>query len=197
MEVGIIILAAGESKRMGVPKQLLDINGKSLLLNVIDSALATSCRPVTVVVGAHKKAIVPVLKDLPINIVDNPRWDSGMAGSIKMGMVGSYLLTKTIEAVIITTSDMPELNSAVFEKLVKRASESEAKIITSRYKGTLGVPALLKRPLFEELLNLEGDQGARQIFKKFKNELASVEFEGGAIDLDTKEDYYNYINSQN
>ncbi|KPM49385.1 nucleotidyltransferase family protein [Jiulongibacter sediminis] len=197
MEVGIIILAAGESKRMGIPKQLLDVNGKSLLLNVIDSALDTSCYPVTVVVGAHKKAIVPVLKDLPINIVDNPRWESGMAGSIKMGMVGSYLLSKTIEAVIITTSDMPEVSSSVLKTLIEKARATNANIITSKYNDAIGVPALIKRPFFEELLNLEGDQGARQIFKKYKNELVSIDFNGGAIDLDTKEDYYNYVNSQN
>ena len=197
MEVGIIILAAGESKRMGMPKQLLDVNGESMLLNIINSALATSCYPVTVVVGAHKKAIVPELKDLPINIVDNPQWQTGMASSVKMGLVGSYLLSKTMEAVIISTSDMPEVSASVLKALINKAKDTNANIITSKYKGVMGVPALIKRAVFEELLNLEGDQGARQIFKKFKNELEYVEFEGGAIDLDTQEDYFNYLNSQN
>ena len=197
MNVGIIILAAGESKRMGVPKQLLDVNGKSMLQGVIDSALDTSCYPITVVVGAHKKDVVPSLEGIPINIMDNPEWEKGMSGSIKRGLVGSYLITKAIDAIIITTSDMPEIKAETFKELVKAAIEKDAGIITSKYAGVMGVPALIKRDLFNEILDLKGDEGLKQIFQKYKGQIESVAFEGGAIDIDTKEDYYSYLNSPN
>jgi molybdenum cofactor cytidylyltransferase len=197
MKVGIIILAAGESKRMGVPKQLLDVFGESVLKKVVNEALKTHCYPITVVVGAHKKHIVPELEGIPVTITDNPHWQSGIGGSIRMGLIGTYLVSKEIDAVIITTSDMPLVNAEVFNALIVKAEASDALLIVSDYGEAKGVPALIKRPLFEELLDLEGDEGVRQIFAKYKTSLTAVDFPGGLTDLDTKEDYYNYLHSVN
>lgn len=197
MKVGIIILAAGESKRMGVPKQLLDLNGQSMLKKIVHAALDTDCYPITVVVGAHKKHVVPELQDMPVNITDNPHWKSGMAGSIKMGLVGTYIISKEVEAVIITTSDMPHISKDTFNELINAGKEEKSSIVISDYGKGKGVPALIKRELFEEILNLEGDQGARQIFNKHKDKLTTISFSGGLVDLDTKEDYHNYLHSVN
>ncbi|MGR3809288.1 nucleotidyltransferase family protein [Jiulongibacter sp. NS-SX5] len=194
MNVGIIILAAGEAKRMGVPKQLLDVNGKSMLQNVIDSALESSCYPVTIVLGAHKAQVVPALKDQPVNLVDNAQWQTGMASSIKMGMVGSYMLKKDLDAVIISTSDMPEISSSILKELIRAAEDKDHAIISSSYGKVKGVPALFKRSVFEELISLKGDEGARQIFQKYKDDMATISFDGGSTDLDTKEQYIAYLN---
>ena len=78
MNTGIVILAAGSSQRMGTPKQLLPVFGTSLIKYFIEEAMETPCYPITVVVGAHKAKIVPELKNMPISIVDNPAWESGM-----------------------------------------------------------------------------------------------------------------------
>ncbi len=198
MNIAIIILAAGESKRMGVPKQLLDIRGESMLKKLIHSALDTSCFPITVVLGAHKSAIVPGLKDMPINIADNPHWQTGMASSVKMGLVGTYLISNTIDAVIIITADMPDIDKKVIENLVLASKNNpEKEIIASHYGEVKGVPALFRRSMFESLLDLKGDEGARKLIRDNADKVLLVEIGTCGEDLDTKEDYFRYLNSKN
>jgi molybdenum cofactor cytidylyltransferase len=197
MNIGIIILAAGESKRMGVPKQLLDIHGEMMLVKAIKDALAVENVTVTVVVGANKELITPKLKNMPINIVENTAWQTGMASSIIRGLAGSYLLNKDIEKVIFSTADMPEMSTDFFNKLIKVSEKTERTIVASKYQNAVGVPVLIKKDLFNELLDLKGDEGARQIFINHKNDIKTVPFDGLGIDLDTKEDYLNYINAEN
>lgn len=198
MKVGIIILAAGASQRMGVPKQLLDVYGDLLVVKVIKECLKVDNVSVSVVIGAHKEVILPKLKDLPINIVENADWSSGMAGSIVRGLAGCYMIDKNMDAVLICTADMPEVSGQYLNEMVKAAEENEqAAIVASTYQKIIGVPALFKKETFLDLLELKGDTGASQIFKKFKSRIKKIDFEGLGIDLDTKEDYLQYINAKN
>ncbi len=198
MNVSIIILAAGESKRMGVPKQLLDIHGEKMLKKVIHEAMETDCFPITVVVGAHKAAIVPELKDMPINITDNPHWKSGMASSIKMGLVGSYLITKEIDAVLFLTADMPSIDAAYINQIIQTGEQNPDKqIVASDYGGKLGIPALFKKTFFEQILDLTGDQGAKNIIAQNLETVGSVPIGGKGQDLDTKIAYFQYLNQPN
>ncbi|MFT4733308.1 MAG: molybdenum cofactor cytidylyltransferase [Arcticibacterium sp.] len=196
MTVGIIILAAGESRRMGLPKQLLDINGESMLKKAVDEALATGFEPVTVVIGARKEKIMHALAKLPINIVENPMWQSGMASSILRGLAGSYLIEKNLDAVLIMTCDMPEVSADYLKELVKASKNSDKSIVASQYQKILGVPALFKKEVFHDLLDLKGDAGARQIYEDHKDDILAIPFPGLGLDLDTKEDYLKYINDQ-
>jgi molybdenum cofactor cytidylyltransferase len=195
MKTGIIILAAGQSKRMGVPKQLLDINGELMLIRVIKEALKLDDASVTVVLGAHKELITPKLKEFPISIMENNAWETGMASSIIRGLAGAYIVDKTLEQAIICTADMPEITSQYLEQLIKIAEETERIIVASKYQNAMGVPALFKKEMFNKLLDLKGDEGARQIFKKNKENMITLNFPGLGIDLDTKEDYLNYLNA--
>jgi molybdenum cofactor cytidylyltransferase len=198
MNIGVVILAAGESKRMGVPKQILPIFGVPMLKYLVDEVLDTEAHPVTVVVGANKTKIVPLLENIPIGIIDNPDWQKGMGSSIKMGLVGSYLITKGFDGLIFMTSDMPFVNAEVLNKLIKTARKfPEKTIIASKYAGTLGIPVLYKKERFEDILDMKPDHGAKQFFNKYLDEIVSVDFDLGAIDLDTKEDYYNFLQSKN
>ena len=198
MNIGVVILAAGESKRMGVPKQILPIFGVPMLKYLVDEVLDTEAHPVTVVVGANKTKIVPLLENIPIGIIDNPDWQKGMGSSIKMGLVGSYLITKGFDGLIFMTSDMPFVNVDVINKLIKTAIEFPDKtIIASKYAGTLGIPVLYKKERFEDILDMKPEHGAKQFFNKYPNEIVTVDFDLGAIDLDTKEDYYNFLQSKN
>jgi molybdenum cofactor cytidylyltransferase len=198
MNIGVVILAAGESKRMGVAKQILPIFGVPMLKYLVDEVLDTEAHPVTVVVGANKIKIVPLLENIPIGIIDNPEWSTGMGSSIKMGLVGSYLITKGFDGLIFMTSDMPFVNAAVIKKLIATASEFPDKtIIASKYNGTLGVPVLYKKERFEDILDMKPEHGAKQIFNKYPQEIVTVDFDLGAVDLDTKEDYYNFLQSKN
>ena len=198
MNIGVVILAAGESKRMGVPKQILPIFGVPMLKYLVDEVLDTEAHPVTVVVGANKTKIIPLLENIPIGIIDNPDWQKGMGSSIKMGLVGSYLITKGFDGLIFMTSDMPFVDAQVINKLIKTAREfPEKTIIASRYAGTLGIPVLYKKERFEDILDMKPEHGSKQFFNKYQDEIVSVDFDLGAIDLDTKEDYYNFLQSKN
>ena len=198
MNVGIVILAAGASSRMGFPKQTLPIFGTSMLKHLILEVFETPCFPITVVVGANKAKVVPELKDMPVNVIDNKAWEEGMGGSIKMGLIGTYLVSNAIDAIIVMTSDMPYVNAGLLKSLIKTAEELPDKsIIAAKYNETAGIPVLFKRPRFEEILDLKSELGAKSILEKNKNDIATVDFELGSIDLDTKEEYFNFIQSKN
>lgn len=187
--IGIILLAAGESKRMGSPKQLLDIDGKSLLRRTAEVALATDCYPVVMVIGANKTQIAPEIIDLPLTVIDNPMWHEGMSSSVKMGMAGLYMTYKDVEAVIMLVCDQPYLSVALLERMIEVYRAKKPPIVACKYGEEVGVPALFDRKLFDELLTLTGDKGAKPILMNHLDEAYPVTFEAGSVDLDTPEDY--------
>ncbi len=198
MNTGIVILAAGSSQRMGTPKQLLPVFGTSLIKYFIEEAMETPCYPITVVVGAHKAKIVPELKNMPISIVDNPAWETGIGSSVKMGVVGTYMVSKDIEGLIVMTSDMPFVNRHCIKALIQKAIENPEKdVIASKYAGTVGVPALFRRKVLEQLLDLKGESGAKKVIESNKSNALFVDFDKGVVDLDTQTDYFNFIQSKN
>ena len=88
---------------------------------------------------------------------------------------------------------MPYVTSSYIETLLKKAEESEALVVASKYEGAVGIPALFKREIFTDLLELSGDEGARKIIQQYKDKLITVDFPNGAFDLDTPEDYASFI----
>ncbi|MFN4144631.1 MAG: NTP transferase domain-containing protein [Runella sp.] len=190
--IGIIILAAGESKRMGQPKQLLDIDGKSLIRRTSEIALATDCYPVVLVVGAHKAQIAPEIADMPLTIIDNPQWQQGMASSVKVGLAGMYMTYKDVEAVLMLVCDQPYLSVSLLERMVEMYKQKKPLAVACRYEEEVGVPVLFDRKLFEELLSLEGDKGAKAVLMRHIEDASLVNFEAGIIDLDTPEDYRRF-----
>lgn len=187
--IGIILLAAGESKRMGSPKQLLDIDGKSLLRRTAEVALATDCYPVVMVIGANKAQIAPEIIDLPLTVIDNPMWHEGMSSSVKMGMAGLYMTYKDVEAVIMLVCDQPYVSVSLLERMIDVYRTKKPPIVACKYGEEVGVPALFDRKLFEELLTLSGDKGAKPIVMNHLDEAYLITFEAGSVDLDTPEDY--------
>ncbi len=187
--IGIILLAAGESKRMGSPKQLLDIDGKSLLRRTAEVALATDCYPVVMVIGANKAQIAPEIIDLPLTVIDNPMWHEGMSSSVKMGMAGLYMTYKDVEAVLMLVCDQPYVSVSLLERMIEVYRTKKPPIVACKYGEEIGVPALFDRKLFDELLTLSGDKGAKPIVMNHLDEAYLVTFEAGSIDLDTPEDY--------
>ncbi|MFN8345332.1 MAG: nucleotidyltransferase family protein [Spirosomataceae bacterium] len=188
-KIGIIILAAGESKRMGSPKQLLDIGGKSLIRRTAEVALATDCYPVVLVVGANKPQIAPHIIDLPLTVIDNPMWHEGMASSVKIGLAGMYMTYKDVEAVIMLVCDQPYLSVALLERMTEVYQRKKPPVVACKYGNEVGVPALFDRSLFEELLDLKGDKGAKPVLMKHLEDAHLITFEAGSVDLDTPDDY--------
>jgi molybdenum cofactor cytidylyltransferase len=187
--IGIIILAAGASTRMGKPKQLLPYQGRSLLRHITEVAIASKNQPIIVVLGANAEIIKPEICQLPVQIVQNLQWGSGMSSSIRTGIETVNALGQNVEAVVITLCDQPFVSPEVINQLVKAYRLTPKAIVASEYADTLGVPALFHHTFFSKLANLKQGEGAKQIIKKYINQVTSVPFLQGKIDIDTPDDY--------
>ena len=196
MKTGIIILAAGSSSRLGRPKQLLDYKGKTLLQTVINEAFETSCRSVLVVLGANAKQIASQHQNDEVNFVINESWENGMASSIVAGLSAIIRNNTEIESVIIAVSDQAFIKMSNFNNLIEKQKETGKNIIASTYNGTIGTPVLFKKDYFEALLSLKGAEGAKKILKQYPEDVETVVFEHGEIDIDTETDYNILISQQ-
>jgi molybdenum cofactor cytidylyltransferase len=178
---------------MGKPKQLLDVGGVSLLRHSTQIALASRATKVIVVLGSNEDPHREVLENLPVEVVVNHFWKSGMGSSIKTGL--HYILREHGDAngALIMVCDQPELTTDHLDKLIGVYATSGKKIAASAYDNTLGVPAIFGRSFFSNILMLRDDQGARKIIDQFSDQVVSVPFPNGNIDLDTVEDYDRYL----
>lgn len=192
METGILILAAGNSSRLGESKQLLNFNGKTLLRNVVDEAIKVT-ESVIVVTGSNHSQISREIEDFEVKIVENSNWNEGMGSSIKIGI--KYLLYKfpEVQNIIISVCDQPFIEASVFLDLIQMQQDSQKGIVASKYSDTLGTPVLFTKKYFEEISKLSGQEGAKKVIQKFKDDIAEMNFEKGAIDIDTQSDYQKLI----
>jgi molybdenum cofactor cytidylyltransferase len=193
MNIGIIVLAAGSSSRMGTSKQLLDIDGQPLLCKCVNQALAANPSQVVVVLGANEKPHRDLLEKLPVQIVSNFYWKTGMGSSIKTGL--NYLIQSDseLDGVILMVCDQPALTAEHLLKLIQKFQDKKKAIIASAYSKSHGVPVLFSRSFFSNLLLLSDDQGAKKIVQQFPDQLETVAFPKGSIDLDTQEDYEKFL----
>ncbi len=189
---GIVILAAGQSSRLGSPKQLLRFNEKSLLQHCVEEALQTNI-PVIVVVGANSQLIKYELKDLHITIAENRRWQKGMSTSLQCGLMAAKNLNNEIDGIIFMVSDQPFVSTTLLINLIKAQNEISLPIAASDYAGTLGTPVLFHKFFFDEIMALEGDTGTKKLIEKNKNLATEVSFPEGVIDIDTVEDYKDLL----
>lgn len=188
MGIGVIILAAGGSSRMGSPKQLLPYRGETLLRRAAKSALASVCDRVVVVIGSQAEYVRRELDDLPLSVVENQNWQSGMSSSIRAGL--QHLLSANhVESVIIMLCDQPFVTADVLNDLVSTHCETSKPIVASTYGTTRGVPAFFSRELFTELASLTADEGARRIIATHPEDVVTITFPQGAVDIDTPHDH--------
>lgn len=186
---GIILLAAGSSGRLGVPKQLLHYRGKTLLQHLVDQAKSSSANSIVVVIGANGKEIQSKLQTGNIFIAINKGWKEGMASSIRCGIKALETYNPSVDAAILMVCDQPFVTVTLLNELIIVHQKTNKAIVTSNYDNTNGPPALFHKSIFPELLQLTGDKGARQIVEAHTNELVTVSFPKGNIDIDTVEDY--------
>lgn len=195
MNIGIIILAAGSSSRMGQSKQLLPIQGSTLLERIISIAQALQLGHTVVVLGANEKEHTSVLQNMNIQSVINHEWQKGMGSSLKTGLQHLLPLTPAIDAVIILVCDQPAVTTVYLNALVQYYKENDKPIVASFYSDAPGVPALFDKTIFPELLTMSDAHGAKKIIQKYIESAELIPFPEGAIDLDTPEDYENFIGS--
>lgn len=189
LRIGIIILAAGASVRLGKPKQLLKFQGQTLIRRAAQTALATKSQKVAVVLGANFHWIKKEIEDLPVEIVINENWQSGMSSSVKTGLGKLLEIEPNLSAVVIQLCDQPLINSAVLNQIIKKYQRTKTKIVAAEYAGTVGVPALFADTVFSELLNLTAQNGAKKIIEKHLSAVEKVYIPEAEIDIDTQPDY--------
>ncbi len=190
----IIILAAGESLRLGKSKQLLFFRGLTLLRRTALAATETGCKNIVAVLGANAAAHQSEIDDLPVTIVINHQWKRGMGCSIKVGLASVLQQSPTTSHVIVLVCDQPYVSASHLVGLEKKFVETKASIVASAYAGTEGVPALFDKTWFEEISQMSDGEGAKNILFKNKAHVVTVPFVNGGIDIDTESDVENFLN---
>ena len=188
LKIGGIVLAAGGSSRLGRPKQFLEFEGKTLLKRAAEALAESICNPVVAVLGAEKEKAERELADLPVRICRNQEWRTGMSSSIKIGLKELLFIDPDLDAVVITLCDQPFVNSGTIGRIVEKFAATNKTIVSARYSGIAGVPALFSREMFDALSKLEGDKGARDLLRNPNASIETIEINKAAIDIDTLDD---------
>jgi len=186
---GVIILAAGSSSRLGKPKQNLVFQGQTLLQRTIQNALASICESVIVILGANAEVVQSTIQDQPIPVIYNPDWTEGMASSICLGIRELKKELPNIKSAILMLCDQPFADAVIINQLIQKKLVTDKTIIASAYDGTIGSPALFDQSHFDELSQLTGSNGAKKLLAKYADEVATIPFLLGSIDIDTVGDY--------
>jgi molybdenum cofactor cytidylyltransferase len=189
MSVAAIVLAAGESRRLGQPKQLLMFESEILLERALRLASEAGAMPVIAVLGANRDAIRATVRFGAATVVVNENWAQGMAISIHAGLQAVESTAENIAGVILMTCDQPRLNADHLRSLIKvfKAQPAPA-IIASEYAKVHGTPALFPRSAFPGLFALRGDRGARALIVNPPCPVIALPFVGGEIDIDLPTD---------
>ena len=181
-ELVAIVLAAGDSTRLGTAKQLRRRGGETLLRQTLQAALDSGADRTAVVLGAQRERLREHVQDLPVLIVEHPDWNSGLSSSLRAGL---QAVADRADAVLFLVTDQTEVSAQLLRTVIERWRAAPSSIVACAYGGTAGVPALFPRDLFDELRALEGDTGAKPILARHPERLVTVDFPGGDRDLDT------------
>lgn len=186
-KIGGILLAAGGSSRFGSPKQLVEFDGKTLIRRAAKTLVDSKCYPIVVVLGAEIERSTAELVDLDLNACINKTWQAGMSTSIVAGL--KFLLDRepNLDAVVITLCDQPFVRSDDLDKLIEAFRITRSPIVASLYDQTTGVPALFSKLIFDDLLALKGDKGAKGLINN-SGQVTTVALSAAVLDIDEQTD---------
>ena len=182
-----IILAAGESRRMGYPKPLLDIGGRTFIEHIAETMLAVVPRLV-IVIGAHRERVrAAIPRDARIAIVENPDYSRGQLSSLKVGI---GVIQPDSAGAIVHLGDHPMVRVETFRAIVDSYHRTGKPIVIARHDGRRGHPVIFDRALFAELLSAPEEEGARHVVNADPSRVAYVDLNdpGINLDLDTPSD---------
>ncbi len=186
--IAAIVLAAGRSSRMGGANKLVsEVAGQPLIARTLDGVLASRARPIVVVLGHDEPWIRAAIGDRPVTIVDNPAYTSGMASSLKTGLLS---LPVDIDGALICLGDMPRIDPAVLDRLIAAFNPLEGRAIcVPVWEGKRGNPVLWAKSFFPEMGSLAGDVGARHLIGQYAELVAEVAMSDDSVllDIDTPE----------
>jgi len=180
-----LVLAAGGSRRLGRPKQTVRIDGVPLLRRTVLIVAEICGSPVTVVTGANAEHAAACVADLDIVLAHNPRWASGLSGSLAVGLES---LAAGCGAARVVPCDLPRLSRADLASLLAAWTQAPDRPAAASHGGVVGAPAILPERMFPELLSGSGDTGARDLLRRGDVPVTTVDLPSAAIDLDRCED---------
>jgi len=188
-----IILAAGESRRLGSPKQLLPLGEKTMVEHIVEVALSSPLQEVVVVLGHRAEEIRPLLRG--VKVVVNEEWPQGLSSSLCAGL---RALSPQFEACLFFLADQPKVTPQLVGSLIARHRRTLAPIVAPRFRGQRGNPVLFARSLFPELLALQGEEGGRSLIEEHRHLVEWVEVDSGDyfLDIDTLEDLKHLRNKE-
>lgn len=194
MRTAGVVLAAGSSRRMGTPKQLLDFGGRPLLEVVVSHACASRLDEVIVVLGAASGQICERVDFGPARLTSNPDYASGMSSSLQAGIAA---LDDEVDRAVVILGDQPEISSRLIDELLDLQGTSGLPAAALSFDGLLHPPVVLGRELWADLETLEGDVGCRALIRQRPELVAALPHGTGhkhPADIDTPEDYERLVN---
>ncbi len=197
-----LCLAAGASRRMGSPKQLLAWDGETVLQRSLRALLMSDIEDLILVLGANFVEVAQSVRSwpapCPLTIVNNKRWEEGMASSLVCGLrqllSGDKQGLQSWSGVMIALGDMPFLESASINKLIVAHRESGPQsIVIPLYGGRRGHPVIFGRAYADELMHLKGDRGASSVVRDHLDRVVQVDGDNANLtDIDTPEEWRKY-----
>lgn len=189
-----LVLAAGSSRRMGSPKQLLQVRGKPLLELVVGQACDSSLDDVLVVLGAAADEVRGRVDFGRARVLVNPDHAAGMASSLKAGLAS---LARDVDRAVVILGDQPDVDAALLNRLLELEETSGLPAAALSFNGLLHPPVVLKRELWGDLMMLEGDVGCRAVIRARPELVARLPVETDLthpVDVDTPADYERLAN---
>jgi molybdenum cofactor cytidylyltransferase len=184
-----LVLAAGSSRRMGSPKQLLQVRGRPLLELVVGQVTASRLDDVVVVLGAAADEIQTRVDLGRARVLINPEHSSGMASSLRAGVAS---LGPDVDRVVVILGDQPDVDAGLLNKLLDLHESSGLPAAALSFNGLLHPPVVLDRELWSDLMKLEGDVGCRAVIRGRPEQVASLAVAtdlSHPVDVDTPSDY--------
>lgn len=179
--IGAAVLAAGASRRLGSPKQLLRVHDTTFVRHAALCAIAAAHRA-AVVVGCGARAVLDSVGELPAEALHNPDWSEGIASSIRVAV--DWATEQRLEALLLVLTDQPGLQATHLKRLCARYQVTRAPV-ASRYGGILGAPALFPASYFLALSALTGDRGAGSLLRGTVD-VETVDCPALELDVDTE-----------
>jgi molybdenum cofactor cytidylyltransferase len=191
-----IVLAAGESRRMGSPKMILPYEGKTIIEKVLDHILASEVENVVTVLGCHQEEILKVIENIPVFRCYNGNYKEGMFSSVQCGF---DFLPENYRAAVVFLGDQPMAETIVINRLIKAYLDSDKGIAIPVFDNKRGHPLLVDRKYRDEILTLDESDGMRGFLRRHLDDILEVDTVNPSIlkDIDTREEYLDEINKIN
>jgi len=186
--ISALLLAAGESKRMGRQKLLLPFGTNTIIEQAIDNLLNSRVDEIIVVLGYRAEELITKIGRNPLKIAVNPHYQQGMSTSI---IAGLNLIDNNAKAVMIALADQPSISNKTIDKLIEEFRLHNKGIIIPTYQGNRGHPVIFSIKYKSALLKLTGDVGGRGIIEKHRDDILEipVDYKDINVDIDTPSDY--------